>query len=65
MIHVFDQCIVPLQLATPEPRMVKVVPRPNFVTVVIEKQMRFLSLHNIIFYGRDQRDMHITRGRQP
>ena len=42
-----DACIVSFQLATPEPRMVKVIPRPNFVTIVIEYQVCFLTLNAV------------------
>ena len=45
-----DACIVSFQLATPEPRMVKVIPRPNSVTIVIEYQVCFLT-HNAVALG--------------
>ena len=42
-----DAGIVSFQLATPEPRMVKVIPRPNSVTIVIEYQVCFLTLNAV------------------
>ena len=38
-----DAGIVSVQLATPEPRMVKVIPRPNSVTCVVEDQVGFIT----------------------